>query len=168
MNALKFDNLKKPRPKSNVFSDYTYVDLHLDLEYDRTGPIINKEDESTNRDLRISPDEHAIKNSLVNLFNTRPGQRILLPEYGTDLMGMLFESVSQFKGKALGNHILYAIEKWEKRVTVIKVKVIAQPEEHQYSLVIVVSIPSLGNKQTSITGVITNEGFSETNSSEYI
>jgi hypothetical protein len=168
MNALKFDNLKKPRPKGNVFSDYTYVDIHLDLEYDRNGPIINKEDESTNRDLRISPDEHAIKNSLVNLFNTRPGQRILLPEYGTDLMGMLFESVSQFKGKALGNHILYAIEKWEKRVTVIKVKVIAQPEEHQYSLVIAVSIPSLGNKQTNLTGVITNEGFSETNSSEYI
>ena len=168
MNTLKFDNLKKSRPKGNVFTDFTYVDINLDLEYDRSGPIINREKESTNRDLRISPDESAIKNSLVNLFNTRLGQRILLPDYGTNLEGMLFEGVSQFKGKVLGNHLLQAIEKWEKRVVVNKVKVIAQPDEHQYTIIIAVSVPSLGNKQTSLSGVITNEGFSETNSSEYI
>lgn len=167
MNAFKFDNLKKSRPKDNVFSDYTYVDIHLDLEYDRNGTIINRE-LSTNRDLRISPDESAIRNSLINLFNTRQGQRILLPDYGTNLEGILFEGVSQFRGQALGNHILQAIEKWEKRVLVNKVKVIAQPDDHQYTIILSVSIPSLGNKNSTITGVITNEGFSETNSSEYI
>lgn len=168
MNALKFDNLKKSRPKDNIFTDYTYVDIFLDMEYDRNGPNINRDQMSTNRDLRISPDESAIKNSLINLFNTRPGQRILLPEYGTNLEGMLFESVSQFKGKALGNHVLNAIETWEKRVIVNKIKVIAEPDAHQYSMVITITVPSLGNKQTTLTGVITNEGFSETDGSEYI
>ena len=127
MNTLKFDNLKKSRPKGNVFTDFTYVDINLDLEYDRSGPIINREKkstnrekESTNRDLRISPDESAIKNSLINLFNTRLGQRILLPDYGTNLEGMLFEGVSQFKGKVLGNHLLQAIEKWENHQSEIR------------------------------------------------
>ena len=176
MSSIKFDNFKKSNQRSNKDNDAIYIDIHLDLEYDSKGLIVNKEDESiidnnlrrvNNRDLRISPDELAIKNSLVNLFNTIPGQRILLPEYGTNLLGMLFEGVTKYKGKVLGNHVLHAIERWEPRVEVIKVRVIAEPDAHQYTLILALFIPAL-NKSSSLIGVINNEGFIETNNSEYI
>lgn len=176
MSSIKFDKFKKSNYLPVQGLNATYIDLHLDFEYDNDGMVVNKDAEvqdggsvkgRNGRDVRISPDEKAIKNSLVNLFNTRPGQRILIPDYGTNLLGMLFESVSEAKGQILGNHILQAIERWEPRVQVIKIKVIANPDEHQYTLILALHIPTL-NKPSKLEGVISNEGFLETGNSEYI
>ena len=148
-------------------ASYTYVDIHFDLEYDKVAHLGVKAQE-LNRDLRISPDEYAIRNSLVNLFNTRPGQRILLPRYGVNLDGYLFEQVSKTAAEILGDTLLNAIQTWETRVTVKKIKVIAEPDNHQYSLIIIVEIPSLKYKASTIFGTIGNEGFRETNNSAFI
>jgi len=176
MSSIKFDKFKKSNNLPTIGIDATYTDLHLDFEYDNDGMIVNKAGQLiidgkykgvNNRDVRISPDELAIKNSLINLFNTRPGQRILLPEYGTNLLGMLFEGVTEYKGKILGNYIIRAIDRWEPRVEVIKVKVVAEPDKHQYTLILALHIPTL-NKPSTLIGVINNEAFTETNNSEYI
>lgn len=168
MASIKFNNLSKPVNVDVASKNYRYVDINLDLQYEKTTGSDLKRQQDQNRDLKISPDEFAIRNSLVNLFNTRRGQRILLPRYGVNLDGIIFERVTKEYGEILGDTLLDAIQTWEKRVTVRKIRVVAQAELNQYSVTISVEIPSLKYKTTSIFGVLTNEGFRESNNSEFI
>lgn len=168
MASIKLNNISKEKNKSTIVNDFTYTDITLDLQYDISNNANLVDQQQLNRDLRVSPDEFAIRNSLINLFNTRRGQRILLPRYGVDLDGWLFEAVSKTTGEVLGDLLLDAIETWEPRVTVKKVKVIAEAEKNQYSIIISIGIPSLKYKTTTIFGTLTNEGFRETNNSEFI
>ena len=166
MSSIRLDKFKKESPLSTTNSDFTYTDIHLDFEYSKfsSNDLARVQ---INRDLRVSFDEDAIKNSLINLFNTRPGQRILIPEYGTNIYGTLFESVTEVTGRTLGNHILHAIERWEPRVKVAKVNVIADSDEHQYTITIVMYVPTL-KKTTKLTGVMAKEGFTEVQEREFI
>jgi phage baseplate assembly protein W len=63
-------------------------------------------------------DAHDIKESLVILLNTNLGERIMLPEYGSDLQNYLFDLISNSKLHFLKNVIRTAILKFEPRITV--------------------------------------------------
>ena len=75
MASINFNVFKKPEVTTNK---YLYSDLHLDF----TNPI--------NNDVKADYDMSAIKNSVVTLFNTLPGQNLLNPEYGLNLMQYIF------------------------------------------------------------------------------
>jgi phage baseplate assembly protein W len=173
MSSIKLDNLSKTNRKINdreayydSIKDYTYVDIYLDLQSDKIPDVNGQAD--NNRDLRVAPDELAIKNSLINLFNTRPGERILIPTYGVNLLGYVFENVTVTTARALGLQVQHAIEKWERRVRVNKIKVLADPDNNEYRMTVEVIIPQLTNTSVSFTGILSNEGFTETNNSEFI
>ena len=173
MSSIKLDNLAKKeltnKKNDALFENYTYIDLHLDLQSDKMPNVLGVMSEVDNsRDLRISPDEDAIKNSLINLFNTRPGQRILIPDYGTNLLGYVFEKITVINAKALGLELEQAIKKWEPRVRVNKINVLADPDNHEFRVFIEVLVPTLSRKNISLTGVMSQEGFTETNSSRFI
>jgi len=91
--------------------------------------------------VRVDYDESAIRNSLKNLFNTKPGQRFLFPLYGLDLNQFLFEAVTEENGQSIGEKIVTSIEKYEPRVTLIKCNVVAKPDDNEYDITIIVSIP---------------------------
>ena len=167
MASIVFSDLARSKNSDIASKDSTYIDIHLDLEHDRAKNV-GVTAQALDRDLRVSLDELAIRNSLINLFNTRPGQRILLPRYGVNLDGYLFEQISKLTAEILGDTLLEAIETWEPRVIVKKIKVIAEPELNQFSLIIKVEIPALRHTASTIFGVLATEGFRETNSSEYI
>ena len=57
---------------------YKFKDIRLDLEKDES-----------KRDFRDSLDIEAVKNSVINIFTWRPGERILLPEFGNNLYRFL-------------------------------------------------------------------------------
>ena len=63
-------------------------------------------------------DAHDIKESLVILLNTNLGERIMLPEYGSELQHYLFDVISNSKLHFLKNVIRTAILKYEPRITV--------------------------------------------------
>ena len=67
MASIKFDNLKKN--SSLINQDYTYSDLHYDIVMD-----------GKQRDIVLDYDDQAIKNSLIRIFNTIPGERFLFPK----------------------------------------------------------------------------------------
>lgn len=50
--------------------------------------------DKTSRFVRMSSDEKDIMESLQVLLSTRPGERIMLPEYGCSLETLLFESIN--------------------------------------------------------------------------
>ena len=171
MASIKLDNLAKTKTKALSGPTYTYTDLYLDLQYDKVPNAIgigNTEygNIDNNRDLRIAPDELAIKNSLINLFNTQPGQRILIPRYGCNLMGYVFEQITLPNADALGRTLEEAIKVWEPRVTLNRLNVMGDPENNQYNVTIKITIPSLSQRQVSFTGILASGGFTETNNNK--
>lgn len=136
MASITFKNLEKVISNK---SDITYTDLHLDL----VGVPLGVE-----RDILVDNDIDAIRNSLSNLFTTIPGQKLLNPNYGLNLLQFLFEPVTPVTANTIGETILNGITRFEPRVTVDKVKVIGNVERNEYSITLIIRIPSFPTKDS--------------------
>jgi phage baseplate assembly protein W len=84
-----------------------------------------------------------ILNSLLNLFNTLPGQRFLFPEYGLDLYQFLFSPITEFNGQILGDKIFDSIKTYESRVTPRQVRVEIDADNNQYNVTVIIEVPLL-------------------------
>lgn len=120
---------------------YVYKDLSLDLSYSKIeAPGLQIPTPGT--DIKASFDLEAISNSLQNLFNTTPGQRFLFPEYGLNLKRFLFSPITVNNGKIIGNTIFNGIKKFEPRVSIQQINVVAVPDENLYEITIAVELPA--------------------------
>jgi phage baseplate assembly protein W len=142
---------KLSNSKNTQAKPWLYKDISLDLKYDE-----NK------NDVMASFDERAVRNSLINLFNTRPGQNFLFPQYGLNLAGNLFEPLTESKGNYIGETILSTIERFEPRVFVESVSVEVNFEDLEYVITIRLFVPSI-NKYLSVTPVFSENGFRTVN-----
>lgn len=151
MATIYIDNLIKPRqvnspttvPSTPVAANqYVYCDLHLDLSM--ANNIGNGLNAQSSNDITVDYDYHAIKNSLTNIFSTRPGQKILNPAFGANLEQFLFDRVDNIRGKILGNTILENINSYEPRVSVQNVQVQPVPDKNLYYVLLVYQILNIG------------------------
>lgn len=137
--AIRLKNFERIA-KTYTEQKYIYKDLTLDMKENilvSTG--FAKPANGT--DIMASFDLAAIKNSLQNLFNTIPGQRFLFPEYGLDLYQFLFEPITIGNANLIGNAIFQGIQTYEPRVNVLKVNVVAKPDQSTYEITIIIEIP---------------------------
>jgi uncharacterized protein len=158
---IRLDNIETPTSRRR---NHIYRDLHLDLEFDNTtisqSPLASDPTDTSNyRDIKQAVNELAIKNSLTNLFNTFPGQKLLNPEYGLDLTQYLFTPVSDSMAQQIGEDILSGIEKYEPRVVVENISVGADPENSQYDISLTVAIPKISNKPIDMSGILNITDF---------
>ena len=58
-------------------------------------------------DLVVSKDASAIKQAIVNLLLTNKGERVLLPDYGSDIRSFLFEPLDFGTSVQIKNSIKY-------------------------------------------------------------
>jgi len=140
--AIKLTNLEAVSKQTTVDKVYTYKDLHLDFSPDSrydatTNRVINK------NDLAVDYDEHAIKNSLKNLFNTRPGQRFLFPLYGLDLYQFLFEPITGFNAEMIKEKIVMTIKDFEPRVKVLNCSVVPNEDDNEYNITLIVEVKEI-------------------------
>ena len=135
-----------------------YKDLLLDLKIGYTQDIeLQKRREI--KDLQRSDDLGAIKNSLLNLFTTMPGQKILNPIYGLNLMQYLFVPVSPSQAQIIGESIFSGIKKFEPRVQVRNINVEANIDENQYTISLLLDVPSLSIQGVTINGSLNDSGY---------
>jgi len=176
MAGIKLNSLQQPK---KPISTYTYSDLHLDLEmnYTKNSELLKQ---SEVRDLAMSYDYGAIKNSLVNLFTTVPGQKLLNPFFGINLIQYLFEPCSKDTAELIGQAIYDGIITFEPRIEVKKVQVVAitakgrakdptsaidvrfVPEDadaNQYQITLIINIPTISQNSFTIVGTLNNSGF---------
>jgi phage baseplate assembly protein W len=150
--AIKLTSLEQIAQQYTSNSPSVYTDLHLDFAtadiYNTTLGYAVK-----GNDLKADYDENAIKNSLKNLFNTKPGQRFLFPLYGLDLNQFLFEAITPINAQLIGERIVNSIEKFEPRVTVLNVEVVSDPDNNLYIITIVVEIPIFNSVMTLNTNL---------------
>ena len=143
MPSITFTGLQKVQITSN---NYTYSDLHLDL----SNPI--------SKDITSDFDESAVRNSILNLFNTVPGQNLLNPEYGLNFLQYLFEPINETNGRQIGNDIVAGINTYEPRVLVKNVDIQLNEDEQTYYITLNIEIPIL-NSQMRLQGSLTKTGF---------
>lgn len=86
----------------------------------------------SNGDVREMTNIDAIGNSLTNIFETFQGNRRMLPEFALPIYGILFEPVDEITSYRIGEMILSAIERWETRIVVDNIEVIARPDQNEY------------------------------------
>jgi len=73
--------------------------------------------------VRMAADEQDIHESLLILFGTRPGERVLQPRFGLDLTPLLFEPLSTTLRTLLEDRIATALLIHEPRIRVIELVV---------------------------------------------
>jgi phage baseplate assembly protein W len=152
MATVRLDNLIKPKivnnrsisPAQEIRTNSTYTDLHLDLTLAKSigvglAPGISN-------DVLVDYDEQTIKNSLYNLFTTRPTQKVLDPIFGAGLENYLFEPINNVNGEIIADEMLRLIGIFEPRVSVDNIKVYLDFNNNRYEFEIYYTIPSL-NKQ---------------------
>ena len=132
--------------------NFVYSDIHLDIatssDYSTEALQVIKKN-----DIKVDYDLNAIKNSLNNLFNTRPGQRFLFPNYGLNLSQFIFEPVTEYNGRLIGEKIVRSIQLFETRVTLKQCNVSLMPDENEYDINIILEFPVF-NTRASINTVL--------------
>jgi len=137
--AIKIAKLEEISEKFKT-NEFLYKDLHLDFK--KNTHIINKTNTVVEKnDIQVDYDKNAIKNSLRNLFNTKPGQRILFPYYGLDLYQFMFEPITEGNAQMIGEKIVRTIEAFEQRVVVRQCIIKAKPDDNEYDITLVVEFP---------------------------
>ena len=142
MPSLSFNGLQKVLSSKK----YNFVDVHLDF----SNPI--------QRDIVTDYDGEAVTNSIVNLFNTMPGQNLLNPEYGLNLMQYVFEPATDATAYSIGRHIIDNLTNYEPRINVQNVNINVNQDEQTFTIVLSILIPAL-NQQIKLPGVLSKNGY---------
>lgn len=74
-------------------------------------------------------DDEAIRQSLLLLVSTRPGERVMRPEYGCDLHRLIFSPNDDTTAGLAIHYVRRAVDRWEPRVEVLDVDATRSPED---------------------------------------
>ena len=139
MASIDLNNIIRPKqvysPKTEIKKTvnvikHVYTDLHLDVVQAKS---IGLGDNPVNSsDIVVDNDIVAIKNSIKNIFSTRKGQKLLSPDFGSNLEQYLFTPITNVNAQAVGDDILKTINKYEPRIQVTNVLVDPQADKNQY------------------------------------
>ncbi len=98
-----------------------------------------------NGDILDMTNENAIANSLTNIFSTLQGSRRMLPEFAMPIYSLLFEPIDEFTASRLGELIWDAIERWETRIVVEGLDIVADSDNNLYEINLNYFIGNAGN-----------------------
>ena len=151
-------NLNIFEPIRDQSENVIYRDLSLNMS---TGIVKgdNAESPENLKDLNTSTNFEAIKNSLINLITTFPGQKILNPEFGMNFGDLLFLPVSKARGTTIGETITNSIIGFEPRININLVEVIADIENQEYEINLEINIPEFDNRKLNLKGRLNKSGF---------
>jgi phage baseplate assembly protein W len=83
--------------------------------------------------------EDAINVSIENILMTNRGERVFLPDFGSILPLVIFETINQTNGELILDDMIESIKKWETRITILEDKVKLDVRINENALLI--SIP---------------------------
>ena len=72
-------------------------------------------------DVVVSKDASAIKQAIVNLLLTNKGERLMNPDYGSDIRKYLFEPLDYGTAFLIKGNIESTISKFEPRISVLRI-----------------------------------------------
>lgn len=155
MATIKLQTLNEPE---KVTDGYTYNDLHLDLafSYTRNNELLKQKEI---KDIVTDYDYAAIRNSIYNIFTTLPGQKILQPEFGLNLLQHVFKPCDTITARQIANDVTNGITRFEPRINLVSVEVIAVPESQMFEITLIINVPQVGLGSFQLVGTLSNSGF---------
>ena len=153
LNLNILQNVNADRNNSAVYTDVS-LDLTLGLTYNDQ---LAKNLQIT--DVQVDTNLGAIYNSIANIITTLPGQKPLNPVFGINFGGLLFLPVSEDRARIIGSAIYNGIQKFEPRVNINNINIIADPEPQQYTVELNISVPRFNVQQVKIVGILDKAGF---------
>lgn len=134
-------------------------DLRLDLNVNeiKERPLNAKE---STHDLQRIVNEESVVTALRNIFNTYEGSRLLNPQMKFELGQYLFQPLTQAKAWFLGYDIYQSLPKYEPRVEIQNINVIADTTNDCYIIELAVALPNVSGSTFKISSILSNDGYS--------
>ena len=76
----------------------------------------------------------AVKASIDNILRTRPGERVMLPQFGSPLHSFLFETMINEELNHIVDQLKAAVELWDDRVEITEMSIYKEPDKGQIFL----------------------------------
>jgi len=171
MASINLKKISKPDDQSFSLAEnrtefqrngWRWSDIKMDMEI---GDIITNfpTDQPINQaDAQWLLDEEAVKQSVKNIFNTTPGEKLLNPLLGLDLKQFLFSPITERTANNIGRMIVEGLVEQEPRIAVKKIKVEGVISHEAYYISFVVVFPNLESRSVNIDGTLNSDGFSLT------
>lgn len=88
----------------------------------------------------------AINQSLYSLFNTRRGERVFNPSYGTNIPRLLFDPLDSLTAKEISDEIQLSLTTWEgSRIRIISFDIVTNYDTSSYEIYIEYQIVNTQN-----------------------
>ena len=101
-------------------------------------------------DLVVSRDASAIKQAIVNLLLTNKGERLMNPDYGSDIRSYLFEPLDYGTASQITGNIRYTIDRWEPRISVIDLKASPNFDDNGFDVVMTYEVRGTDNPPVTV------------------
>jgi len=149
-------NILEPLRKQTEDIIYKDIDLNVNVGIVKGD---NANSPENLKDLNTSINFEAIRNSLINLITTFPGQKILNPEFGMNFGDLLFLPVSKARATVIGENINNTVAGFEPRIKIVFIEITADIEKQEYELDIEINIPEFENRPLNLKGRLNKSGF---------
>ncbi len=99
-------------------------------------------------------DVEAVYQSINNILTTNIGERLMNPEFGSNLQNLLMEPIDKLTTSQIYVSVVHAIKRWDQRIILIQAKshVKAISEEDRYEIVLVFRIKGVDNQVFNYVG----------------
>ncbi|WP_299458838.1 GPW/gp25 family protein [uncultured Microscilla sp.] len=102
------------------------------------------------KSVKMVSEEEDIRQSLFVLLSTKQGERIIYPDYGSDIQSMIFEPIDVNTTTYLKETIRRAVLNFEPRISLEEVNVVQDAEEEGLLLVTLVYTIRKTNTRTNM------------------
>lgn len=89
------------------------------------------------RDVSLIFNEQALLESVMNILQTEPGDRVMNPTFGCSLEQYLFNPIDEITALYIQKEIETAILQFEERVDQLNISVIPNEEENTFNIAVV-------------------------------
>lgn len=85
-------------------------------------------------DLTTLKDEAAIKQAILNLLLTEPGERVFNSQLGSGIRSLLFEPLDYGTAAQVNNRITFTLNKYEPRINILQIETTPNYEDNGFEV----------------------------------
>lgn len=92
------------------------------------------------KDITLVTNEDSVKQSIINIILTSPGEKLFNNSFGSEINRLLFENVTPQTTASLIDLIKLTVENYEPRANLIDVVASPLPDQNAYTISIIFSV----------------------------
>ena len=142
--AVPFELEKKS--SGTLFDDAFNVEGQSDLVEAQSSQVSSYMVPKVSKSVNV----RAVRNSLHNIFTWIPGERVLLPEFGSRLYTLLYEGITKLTEEQIVAEIRSCVTEWEPRAEIVEIRNVSTVDDTEDNVIhidVVFTIPSLDDEQ---------------------